>query len=78
MDTEPTRIISLVNTAIGLTIAALAFALDWSGEAVAVITAVFAGWLAVAGELIRTQVFSRETVMRLLNKTVETGKVELD
>lgn len=56
MDSEPTRIVTLINVAVAATIAVLALVLDWSGEVVAALTAAFGAWILVGGEILRSKV----------------------
>jgi len=56
MNTEPVRLVSLINTALGLTIGLLAILMKWAPELTGAVTAVFAAWVGVAGELMRSRV----------------------
>jgi hypothetical protein len=56
MNTEPVRLVSLINTALGLTIGLLAILFKWAPELTGALTAVFAAWVGVAGELMRSRV----------------------
>lgn len=63
MNTEPVRLVSLINTALGVTLALFAFIFEWAPELTAALTAVFAAWVGVAGELMRSKVSPVGTVM---------------
>jgi len=54
--TEPVRIISLINTALGLTIGLMAFLFEWTPELTGIVVGVFSAWVGVAGELMRSKV----------------------
>lgn len=63
MNTEPVRIISLLNAALGVTLGLLALIFEWAPELTGALTAAFAAWVAVAGELMRSKVSPVGTVM---------------
>lgn len=60
MNTEPVRLVSLVNAALSATLGVLAIILDWSPELVGGLTVAIAAWIIVAGELARRVVTPAE------------------
>lgn len=63
MNTEPVRILSLVNAALGATVGLLAILFEWAPELTGALLLAFGGWVAVAGELMRARVSPVGTVM---------------
>ena len=63
MNTEPVRLVSLINAALGVTLGLLAIIFEWAPELVGALTAAFGAWVAVAGELMRSKVSPVGTVM---------------
>ncbi len=56
MNTEPVRLVALLNAAVAATIAVLALVLDWSADLTAGLTAALAAWVLVGGEFARSKV----------------------
>jgi hypothetical protein len=56
MNTEPVRLVSLINAAIGVTLGVLAILFQWAPELIGALTAALGAWVAVAGELMRSKV----------------------
>lgn len=56
MNTEPVRLVSLLNAALAATVGILAILFEWAPELIGGLTVALGAWVAVAGELMRSRV----------------------